>query len=229
MPREVVTTVYKFEELPTEAAKEKAREWLRASVFEDSHDWEFVYEDAATIAALFGLDIRQRSVKTVGGKTRYAPSIYFSGFWSQGDGACFEGRYEYKADALQAVKDYAPNDENVHAIVEALQSAQKRLKGADGYTLIADCKNTGRGSASHDMDVAFGATDYPESMGVTATCQIQVRAEAAENEVKNQLRAFADWIYRQLESEYDYQASDEAIDESLIANGYEFEASGALA
>lgn len=40
------------------------------------------------------------------------------------------------------------------------------------------------------------------------------------------MRAFADWIYRQLETEYDYQNSDEQVDESIIANEYEFTEEG---
>ena len=39
-------------------------------------------------------------------------------------------------------------------------------------------------------------------------------------------RHFADWIYKRLENEWEYQNSDEAVDESIICNGYEFTKDG---
>ena len=51
----------------------------------------------------------------------------------------------------------------------------------------------------------------------------------AEEAVRDELRAFADWIYRQLEQDHDYLMSDEAVDESIRANEYEFDESGRLA
>ena len=40
---------------------------------------------------------------------------------------------------------------------------------------------------------------------------------------------FADWIYRSLEKEYDYQMSDERVDETIRANECEFYGNGKLA
>jgi hypothetical protein len=40
------------------------------------------------------------------------------------------------------------------------------------------------------------------------------------------MRDFADWIYDQLRKEYEYQMSDEQVDETLIANEYEFDEDG---
>ena len=41
-------TIYKYDELPTEQAKEKAREWYAQGMFD--YDWyDFVYEDAKKI------------------------------------------------------------------------------------------------------------------------------------------------------------------------------------
>jgi hypothetical protein len=42
------------------------------------------------------------------------------------------------------------------------------------------------------------------------------------------MRDFADWIYRQLESEYDYANSDESVDENILCNEYEFDENGKL-
>ena len=47
-----------------------------------------------------------------------------------------------------------------------------------------------------------------------------------ELELTGALRAFADWIYRQLETEYNYQNSDEQVAETIKANEYEFTVEG---
>lgn len=43
------------------------------------------------------------------------------------------------------------------------------------------------------------------------------------------MKDFARWIYKQLEPDWDYQTSDEAIEESINANEYEFTADGKIA
>ncbi len=48
----------------------------------------------------------------------------------------------------------------------------------------------------------------------------------AEDTIAEALREFARWLYRELESEYRYQTSDEAIDETLAINGCTFTADG---
>ncbi len=48
-----------------------------------------------------------------------------------------------------------------------------------------------------------------------------------EDVISQALRDFAHWIYRQLETEYDYQTSDDQISEMIEANEYEFDETGA--
>ena len=48
----------------------------------------------------------------------------------------------------------------------------------------------------------------------------------AANVVTDALRDLANWLYRQLEQEYDYLTSDEAVDETLIVGGYTFTEEG---
>ena len=42
------------------------------------------------------------------------------------------------------------------------------------------------------------------------------------------MRDFADWIYKGIEEDYDYQTSDEAINESLSNGEYEFDEEGEM-
>lgn len=210
MAREITKTVYQFEEL-SERAKEKARQWYREISADD--DWhEYIFSDAATIAELMGLDILQKRVTVMNGAHYYAPSVFFSGFSSQGDGACFEGSYRYKPGAVKAVKDYAPLDTKLHRIAKALQDAQKPVF----YTGTASTQQSGHYYHSGCMSVSVDCDErFKQSV-----------FSAFEDAVTEALRDFADWIYRQLENEYEYQNSDEQIDEAITANAYEFDEDG---
>ena len=204
--RTIEKTVYKFNELSDEA-KEKARAGYREGDNND-FDVEWVYEDAATFAGLFGLDIRTRRGKS----GNYSANIYYSGFCSQGDGACFEGTYRYKAGALKAVKEYTPQDAELHAIVAALQAVQKKYF----YRLRATCAHRGHyyHSGCMTVDVEYQGDDRRDVVPDDA------------QEITDKLRLFADWIYDRLEADYDYVNSDEAIDERMSIDEYEFDEKG---
>jgi len=205
--REVTRTVYLFDEL-SDKAKETARDWFREGVGTD--DWyEAIYEDAAKIGEILGIKFKQRPVQTVGGTTRYEPAILFTGFSSQGDGACFEGSYSYAKGCAVALKAYAPQDEKLAQIAADLVALQK----ANGYKLTATVKHSGHyyHSGSTDIEVCKGDDYAPADL---------------EQELKDILRRFMDWIYRLLESEYEYLISEESVDENIRCNEYEFEEDG---
>lgn len=210
MSRIVSKTVYQFDEL-SDSAKERARDWYRQHVFSDNNDWDHVYEEAQNMGKILGIEISQRMYPTVGGGTGYEPRIYFSGFSSQGDGACFEGEYRYKKGALKEIKKAAPKDTELHRIAKALQEHQSR----HFYRLVATCKQRGHYSHSGCMAVeVYDREDDYRDIGPTEDHIIQL------------MRDFADWIYKQLNNEYDYQNSDEQVDESIKANEYEFDEDG---
>jgi len=52
---------------------------------------------------------------------------------------------------------------------------------------------------------------------------------SAEDAIRDCLRSFADWIFKQLEDEYEWANADEQVDESIIANEYEFTENGRIA
>lgn len=206
--RTIEQTVFKFSEL-TYTAKEKAREWWRTT---SDIELDHMIDDAATVADLFGLDIREKTVRLMNGKTRAEPAVYWSGFWSQGDGASYEGAYAYCTGALHSVKNYSPQDAALHAIVRRLQNVQAR----NFYRLTAEIDQSGR--YVHEMTMRFD---------VTRTDYAPVSDDDAE-ELSDCLRDFARWIYRALETEWEYQASDEVIDELMEVNGYEFDEDGRI-
>lgn len=192
----ITKNVYKFDELTNES-QDKALSLIAESEGEFFYS-ECVIDDCATIAELFGLDIRHtRKTSMDGTKTWYDPTVYYSGFWNQGDGACFKSQYEYKAGSLKAVKECAPNETEVHRIVKELQDIQRR----NFYKLTATTKHSGHYYHSGCMVVNVYHTDGNDISGDT------------ENIVTQCLRDFADWIYNKLEKEYDYVTGRENCEE----------------
>ncbi|MGE0652657.1 MAG: antitoxin of toxin-antitoxin stability system [Alphaproteobacteria bacterium] len=210
MPEIIETTVYRLNEL-SGAAKEKARAWYREGGFD--YDWfESVYDDFERICAIIGILLDTHSVRRYGGTTRQKPAIWFSGFWSQGDGACFEGRYSHTKGAPHRIRDYAPQDDELHRIADALQAIQRR----NFYQLHATITHRGRYFHEYSMTVSVERVSLSE----------QLMTPDAEEAVTEALRGLARWLYRQLEREYEYLTSDEAVDEAIDANDYTFTETG---
>jgi len=113
MPEVICTTVYQFPEL-SDIAKDKARSWYREL---GPHDdwWDTVYEDFERVCEIVGIRLKTTPVRLMGGGTRAKPCIWFSGFWSQGDGACFEGYLSHAKGAAARIRDYAPQDATLRA------------------------------------------------------------------------------------------------------------------
>lgn len=210
MPEIIQTTVYRLDELTT-AAKQQARAWFREGSLEEFW-FEFIYDDFERICAILGVQFDTRSVRLYGGGQRRKPCIWFSGFWSQGDGACFEGRYSYAGNAVRRIREYAPVDSELHRIADTLQAMQRR----NFYRLSATITHRGRYYHEHTMAIAVARDS---ANGQDVTCD-------AEDTVTEALRDLARWLYRQLEHEFDYRTSDELVDEAITINEYTFTEAG---
>ncbi|MCK5610705.1 antitoxin of toxin-antitoxin stability system [Candidatus Pacearchaeota archaeon] len=195
----VKTEVFKFDELSEEAQQTAIEKLYDLNV---DHDW-WDFEDAKQAAARMGIEI---------------DDIYFSGFSSQGDGACFEGSYSYQNGGIKAIKDYAPQDERLHQIAQGLQDIQRK----SFYGLSATVKHSGHYYHEYCTNISVS-----ECRTLRDGCGSEDYASVADNEaITEALRDFMRWIYKQLEKEYDYLTSEEAIKESIKANGYEFTGDG---
>lgn len=216
MPRTMTIekTVFKFSEL-SKKAQERALDYFRESACDDSYWYESIYEDTAQIFDILGIH-SERQERLMSGKTRTVkPNVCFSGFCSQGDGASFEGTWNYKRGMVKAIKAFAPQDSELQEIAEGLQEMQRRYF----YKLTA--RMVRRDSHyCHENTIGFefeldGDTWRNISDDVTGG-------------IENYMRRLMCWIYKHLESEYEYQTSDEAIMETIEANDYEFDESGRL-
>lgn len=206
MPSIIETTVYEFHEL-SDAAKEKARAWFREGV----GDWDWhdsIFEDFEQVCRILGVELRTRPVPLMGGGTRQKPCIYFLGFSSQGDGACFEGTYSYEKGAARRIRNYAPQDSDLHRIADRLQEIQR----ANFFQLRADARHRGHYYHAYCMEIAASRDSHVH----------QDMTDGAEDIVAESLRDLAHWLYRQLEREWDHMMSDEYADEGIAANQYTF-------
>ena len=129
MARTIKTTVYDVHELG-ERAKEKAREWYIYDVLSSSGIWyDQVFDDFEETCAILGITVLKRTQTCrINNRdiTRSQRCIWFSGFASQGDGACFEGDWRHAPAASRRIREHAPQDKKLHAIADALTKVQKR-------------------------------------------------------------------------------------------------------
>ena len=178
--RTIETTAYKFNEL-SESAQQSAHE-----------KYGFDDVDLSLTVSCFTELLEKIGFSNI--------KIYYSGFWSQGDGASFTGQYTYKKGFLKAVKRDWGNTE-LHAILDQLQAVQKD----DNYTLTSDIYQ--RGHYVHEN------TMYDNH----------------DNDLlDNVWRSLAQWMYSTLEKAYEYQISFEVFSETAEANAWEFTENGEM-
>ncbi len=210
MPQIVTTTVFTIDEL-SDAARENARIWYRdQGIHDDWHDYTF--DDFETICRIIGITLQTSPVRLYGGGTRDQPHIWFRGFWSQGDGACYEGRYSHASGAARTLLAHAPKDTELHRIVDTLQHAQRR----NFWQLHATLRRIGRYSHANNMEIDV-ERDSPTWQPI---------ADDTEDIVIEALRDLAHWLYRQLQDAYEAETSDNAVDEALTINEWTFTADG---
>ncbi len=198
--------LYTYEELNADA-QAKARDWWREGW--DDFFSECILEDFEAIALLMGFTIDSRDAETVSGKTFRKPKIYWSGFWSQGDGACFEGAWTASDVKPGKVAEFAPLDKELHRIAAVFEAAAKSFPEAS-----FSVRHAGHYYHAHStrFDIEFGEdVDYDVDTA-------QALTEAA--------RDLMDWLYRKLEKEYEWQNADEQVAETIIANEYYFTQDG---
>lgn len=154
-------------------------------------------------------------------------NMLYSGFWSQGDGACFEGTMISWAKFCEAEPTF----------VEAFPFLSEYLKneGASysiehsGHYYHENCTNHYYSSELEWELERMGETEItdPEKQMRFA---LWTKALVEEGDRQsNQYRAIEEWLreffkdkmrdlYKRLEQEYNYQTSDDAVWESIEAN-----------
>ena len=172
--------IYSFNELSEDAQQKAIDKYRNQEV-----DYDFVVEDAQTIFTILGYEFTDTN-----------QPFYFSGFYSQGDGACIaSAHWSYQKGCLKKIQDYAPLNYELHKIAKDLQ----KFASTSFYTVTASIRHSGHYyheiSMSYDLDCEKGSFDEDTFRDLTAD--------------------LCKWLYNQLENEYEHQTSDEATKEWL--------------
>jgi hypothetical protein len=144
-------------------------------------------------------------------------NVYFSGFWSQGDGAMFE--YNNIENKL------------LNEFLDTLKLTPLRRSIIE-YNIYFYANGTQRGlyyhenSCLHQTDFAidnFNWLRHERTYKALENILIDFEAYVIEK-----YKDFCINLYSSLEEEYNYQTSEEVIKESILANDYDFEENGEI-
>jgi hypothetical protein len=144
-------------------------------------------------------------------------NVYFSGFWSQGDGAMFE----YNNIENKLFSEF----------LDTLKLSPLRRAIIENNTYFY-AKGTQKGHYYHEKSCGHN-TDFNidnfnwlrHERTYKALENILIDFEAY---VIQRYEDFCTNLYSTLEKEYNYQTSEEAIKESILSNEYQFEIDGTI-
>lgn len=161
--------------------------------------WGSIWDDFYSICKRMGITL-----------DKHEPS--FTGFWSQGDGASFTGRFDGSVadSAPETIRNYAPTDEELHRIADELC-----MLGRVYYRAYARIARQGRTHYCHSNTIRV--SDFEPVDGGVDDWADEVH-DAVEEGLNRLFRDLANWLYRTLEQEYDYLTSDEVVWETIQAN-----------
>ena len=212
MPTTVEITGYTFQEL-TPQAKKQACSTLQPD--NDCYWHEFITDNAKEEGKALGFSIDK---------------IYFSGFYSQGDGASWVGT----VDLIKWLEKHKPDDPLAHILSALMENdwVDARLN------ITANDSHYSHSNTMVRSDVSIQCEDPNDtlSMGMFAGANVRTLMESLPDsyaddiadEVLQSARDYADEIYKQLRDEYERMCSEEYIAELCDANEYLFNKKGEL-
>lgn len=145
-------------------------------------------------------------------------SIDFSGFWSQGDGASFVGWVEndlrfitFMTSGTKAYPLWRKLAERAHGVNIKITRESSRYVHENSVTVSVEADTFSKYNYNDDEELLYA---------VHAEWDRQIDREAIdfERDARDFVRALNRYIYRELEAEYTYLTSDEAIIEWLDEN-----------
>lgn len=203
MPTQKTVTVYKFDEL-SDSVKKKVVDKQREN-FE--FFYEFVLEDAKQILEMLGF---------------YDIKISYSGFYSQGDGASFTGKFNSSKFDSSKIIEYAPKDLVLHGIAKQIKEV------CDGYESVNFNLYRASHHYSHENTVGVDYIYFSEKNTNEEIIEWGDKQKDDEDHLLVLSRHIMCWIYNQLRTEYEYQMSDEQITQQLIDLDHDYLENGKI-
>lgn len=136
--------------------------------------------------------------------------IFYNGFSCQGDGACFTAN----VDVMKWIKAYKSKSE-FKALYKHLNKG-----GYINVTLSTSGRYCHEGTMSANVEL--------DTWGDNPSDKVQEQAEQFESWLLEESRELARKIYKELNQEYNYRTSREAIKETIDCNEWTFDDRGNL-
>ena len=199
---------YTFDELPDNIKSDVLDKHRHMDVDDGFEWWDCVYDDWKEKLTELGFN---------------GPDIYFSGFWSQGDGACFliKGGFDIKAFSQHHKKFFArlffPNiNKYLNAIAENITFS---IRDIDSHYSHEHTKDM-------DWDYCTGSGSVEEELGTKLAAKFEDKVVELAKYIEEERVSLCKQIYRELEEEYDHLTSDEYIKERIEDYEYRFDEFG---
>ena len=144
--------------------------------------------------------------------------VYYSGFYSQGDGASFEGDLDVDEITIKNIKEaleYIGEDIELKKLLTDLYKTTCDIQGLK-------LRITKNGNYQHEMTMDIDVMEYDKNEYKNK--EIYHKA----GEILTICRYLAKWLYDKLEKSYEYQDSDEYIFQLLVNNEYELNEKGEI-
>lgn len=192
--------------IPNQALIERHRD-----INTDYDWWDSTYDDFQTSIKQIGVEVDE---------------MYFSGFYNQGDGACFDG---YVREWHKFLPSVDPDYNNSVLIEHASVFFQFSCKHQGHYyheRCVQYDADLPLPESSIDMDFAERYSPYPfDDLRTVAWLAILNRftPTTLEEHFREAFTGHMQNLYDLLESEYDYLTSDEVVWETIVANDMHLE------
>lgn len=146
--------------------------------------------------------------------------VYYTGFYSQGDGACFDG---YVRDQQKFLDTLTNNDQQVYTGIRAL------LKSGECDAFLSSWSRLGQHNHEyclhHTLDfdglennLPWGAPEFLEEVAETLDLKADKELDELEDSIREFVRDLCKELYKELENAYEFLTSDEMVAEAIEAN-----------
>ena len=221
MSKVIEVEVFKYDEL-SDSAKDRARDWYIEGM--DYQWWDSVYE---------------MSIENGYEKGFCIDKIYFSGFWSQGDGASWKGQVDVRQWLETHCKDSIGmsawcaliQEEVVSKHIQVTQSGHYSHDETMGFANVENYTDQFSDDWQMVMPSIFEGMKVQYLFDIIATddtCPYK-NIDDITTAIAISAKDYAKDIYSSLREEYEYLCSEEMMMDHFEANDYHFDEDGRLA
>jgi hypothetical protein len=181
--------------------------------------WDHIYEEAKEDGEALGFDVR---------------NIYFTGFYSQGDGACWTGY----VDVVRWLELNKADDPNAHILCALIEEkwVDDRLEITRNSYQYEHSNTMNHGHLATYLPVGEEEPHHTLQKGIFKGAWVDKLVDAMGMGFVDEMcvdmlqaaRDYADEIYKRLRDEYEHLCGEEVIAQTCDANEYLFDEDGRM-